>query len=194
MAAHSTMLPLGTIAPSFSLPEPGTGKVVSLKDFDGAQALLVMFICNHCPYVKYLRSAIAAYTRDLQMRGVASVGISSTDVVNFPADTPEKMVEEKHVAGYAFPYLYDEAQDVAKAYQAACTPEFYLFNRDRKLVYRGRFDESSPKNGKPVTGSDLKAAVDALLSQQAISSEQFPSIGCSIKWKPGNEPGYFSGG
>lgn len=184
------MLPLETRAPDFSLPDTD-GRMVSLSDFDGSPALLVIFLSNHCPYVKHLRAGIAGLAREYQTRGVAVVGIASNDVERYPADAPEMMAREKIEAGYKFPYLYDESQQVAQAYQAACTPDFFLFDRDRRLVYRGQFDDSRPGNGRPVTGHDLRAALDALLAGQPVSPEQIPSIGCNIKWKPGNEPDYF---
>jgi peroxiredoxin len=185
----STMLSLGTEAPAFRLPEP-TGKSVSLEDFKGASALLIAFICNHCPYVKHIQSGFAELAREYQARGVAVIAISSNDVGSFPEDGPEKMAEEIRHAGYTFPYLYDETQDVAKAYHAACTPDFFLFDRDRRLVYRGQFDDSRPKNGRPVTGKDLRAALDTILSGRSVSSDQKPSSGCNIKWKSGNAPSF----
>lgn len=186
----STMLPLGTTAPAFLLHDTD-GKTVSLTDFTRKPALLVMFICNHCPFVKHLRSALAQLGEEYQPKGVAIVAISSNDVAGYPADSPEKMAEEKQAAGYTFPYLYDASQEVAKAYRAACTPDFFLFDRDQRLVYRGQFDDSRPGDGKPITGRDLKAALDALLKGQAVGTEQRPSIGCNIKWRAGNEPDYF---
>ncbi len=189
-ATPSVMLPLGTGAPDFSLPDTA-GRMVSLADFDGSPALLVIFLSNHCPYVKHLRSSIAQLAREYQPRGVGVVGIASNDVERYPADAPEMMAREKIEAGYVFPYLYDESQQVAQAYQAACTPDFFLFDRDRRLVYRGQFDDSRPGNGRPVTGLDLRIALDAVLAGQPVSPEQIPSIGCNIKWKPGNEPEYF---
>ena len=187
----STMLELGTPAPDFRLPEPATGTNVSLADLRGAKGLLVMFICNHCPYVKHIRSALAAFAREYQSRGLAIVGINSNDVANYPDDAPDKMVEEVKSAGYIFPYLYDETQKVAKAYRAACTPDFFLFDGNQKLVYRGQFDDSRPRNDLPVTGADMRAAVDALLAGQPIAADQKPSLGCNIKWKPDNEPDYY---
>lgn len=184
----STMLPLGTIAPAFSLPEPATGKTVSLADFKDAPALLIMFICNHCPFVKHIRSEVARLTRIYQAKGLATIAISANDAVNYPDDSPMKIAEEVKNADYIFPYLYDESQEVAKAYHAVCTPDFFLFDADRKLVYRGQFDSSRPGNAIPVTGTDLRAAVDALLTGQPISPEQKPSIGCNIKWKTENTP------
>lgn len=189
-ATPSTMLPLGTRAPIFRLPDT-QGQQISLDSFAAAPALLVMFICNHCPFVKHLRSALAQLGRDYQPKGVAIVAISSNDVEAYPADSPALMVEEHRDAGYTFPYLYDETQEVAKAYQAACTPDFYLFDKNQQLVYRGQFDDSRPSNGLPVTGNDLRAAIDAVLEGKHVSTEQRPSIGCNIKWRSGNEPEYF---
>ena len=190
VAVNSTMLPLGTKAPDFRLPDT-TGKPVSLKDFSSAHALLVVFMCNHCPYVKHVRSGLAQLARDYQPRGLAMVGISSNDVANYPADSPAKMAEEAKAAGYIFPYLYDETQSVAKGYRAACTPDFYLFDQGQRLVYRGQMDDSRPGNGIPVTGKDLRAALDAVFAGKPVSPDQKVSIGCNIKWKPGNEPDYF---
>jgi peroxiredoxin len=184
------MLPLGTQAPGFHLPDP-SGIIVSLADFKGAPALLVVFMCNHCPYVKHIRAGLAKLAGDYRSRGVVVVGINSNDVNNYPADSPAKMAEEAAAAGYVFPYLYDETQVVAKAYRAACTPDFYLFDKEQRLVYRGQFDDSRPGNGVPVTGKDLRAALEALLAGQPVLPNQNPSIGCNIKWKPGNEPAYF---
>jgi len=184
------MLPLGTTAPEFKLSDTH-GKVVSVGDFSGKAALLVMFICNHCPFVKHVRSELARLGRDYLRRGVGIVAISSNDVENYPEDSPEKMVAEAKEAGYGFPYLFDESQAVAHAYRAACTPDFFLFSQDRKLVYRGQLDDSRPGNGIPVTGNDLRAALDALLANKPIASEQKPSLGCNIKWRAGNEPDYF---
>lgn len=186
----STMLPLGTSAPDFKLPDTN-GHLVSLSDFALKPALLVMFICNHCPYVKHLRDALARLGRDYQSRGVAVVGINSNDVENYPEDGPVEMAKEAKAAGYTFPYLHDDSQSVARAYRAACTPDFFLFGNDRKLVYRGQFDDSRPGNGIPVTGCDLRAALDALLAGRPAAADQKPSLGCNIKWKPGNEPEYF---
>ena len=185
MADQSTMLPLGTLAPEFRLPDPG-GKVYSLIDFAGSPAVLVVFMCNHCPYVKHVQTKFTEVAKEYQPRGVAIVGINSNDVENYPDDRPEKMAEEIRNAGYTFPYLYDETQSVAQAYHAACTPDFFLFDRDRRLVYRGQFDDSRPKNGLPVTGADLRAALDAVLAGRAVPTDQKPSVGCSIKWKPQN--------
>lgn len=187
----STMLPLGTFAPKFSLPDT-SGKTVSIDELKDAPALLVMFICNHCPFVKHIRGGLAQLVKDYQAKGVAAVGISSNDVKSHPDDSPAKMALEAKDAGYTFPYLFDETQAVAKAYRAACTPDFFLFDRARKLVYRGQLDDSRPGNGLPVTGKDLRAALDAVLAGKSAPAEQKPSIGCNIKWKPGNEPEYFA--
>ena len=186
----STMLPLGTKAPDFSLVNVD-GRTVSLSDFDDAPALLVIFMCNHCPFVKHLADALAQFTAQYMAQGVAVVGINSNDAGSYPADSPEQMVREAEERGYQFPYLYDETQDVAQAYRAACTPDFFLFDGDQRLVYRGQFDDSRPDNGKPITGADLRAAIDAVLAGRKPSDEQRPSIGCNIKWKAGNEPDYF---
>jgi peroxiredoxin len=180
------MLALGTAAPDFTLPDT-EGKIVSLATFKGAPALLVVFMCNHCPYVQHVRRGLAQMARDFQARGVGVVGINANDVANYPADSPAKMREEVRTAGYTFPYLYDESQSTAKAYRAACTPDFFLFDKQRKLVYRGQMDDSRPSNGVPVSGKDLRAAVDAILIGRPVSAEQKPSIGCNIKWKPGME-------
>ena len=184
------MLPLGTKAPDFSLLNVD-GRVVSLADFAKAPALLVMFMCNHCPFVKHVAAGLADLAREYQARGVGVVGISSNDVSGYPADSPEQMVAEAEQRGYTFPYLYDETQEVAKAYRAACTPDFYVFDKDQRLVYRGQMDSSRPDSGIPVTGKDLRTALDAVLAGKPVSSEQRPSIGCNIKWKPGSEPEYF---
>lgn len=185
----STMLPLGTEAPDFSLPDP-QGKIVSLSDFKNAKALLVIFMCNHCPFVIHVREELALLGKEYQPEGVAIVGINSNDVANYPADSPQKMAEETAAVGYTFPYLCDETQKVAKAYRAACTPDFFLFDADRKLVYRGQLDDSRPGNEKPVTGKDLRTALDAVLEGEPVSANQIPSMGCNIKWKAGNEPDY----
>jgi peroxiredoxin len=186
----STMLPLGTKAPDFSLVNVD-GRTVSLADFKGAPALLVVFMCNHCPFVKHLAAALAQFAHEYMQKKVAVVGINSNDVASYPADSPEQMVHEAEDQGYTFPYLYDETQEAAKAYRAACTPDFFLFDRDQRLVYRGQFDSSRPDNGVPITGADLRAAVDAVLAGKKPSDKQMPSIGCNVKWKPGNEPDYF---
>ncbi len=186
----STMLALGTPAPDFSLVNVD-GRTVSLADFKGKPALLVIFLCNHCPYVKHLADALAEFTSEYIAKDVGVVGINSNDVANYPADSPEQMVAEAESRGYQFPYLYDETQEVAKAYRAACTPDFYVFDRDQRLVYRGQFDTSRPDSGIPVTGADLRAALDAVLVGGEPPAEQRPSIGCNIKWKHGNAPEYF---
>jgi len=186
----STMLPLGTEAPGFSLPDPD-GRLVRLEDFADSPGLLVMFLSNHCPFVKHLRGGLAEFGRDYQARGLGVVAINSNDVEKYPADAPERMAEEVENVGYTFPYLFDESQEVALAYRAACTPDFYLFDGERKLVYRGRFDGSRPGNDVPVTGEDLRAAADAVLEGGTVPEVQEPSMGCNIKWKPGNAPEYF---
>ncbi len=188
----STMLPLGTDAPDFSLPDPVSGQIVSLADFSDAPALVVMVLSNHCPFVKHVASGLADFARDYAERGVATVAINGNDVANYPADSPDRMVEEAEMQGYSFPYLFDESQDVVKAYQAACTPDFFLFDADRKLAYRGQFDASRPSLPTPVTGADLRAACDAVLNGEAPSTEQLPSVGCNIKWKAGNAPSWFA--
>ena len=188
----STMLPLGTSAPDFSLPNVD-GRTVSLKDFNGSKGLVVAFICNHCPFVVHIRPEFAKFAREYQAKGIAVVGISSNDAVVFPADGPDKMKAEVESAGYTFPYLFDESQSVAKAYRAACTPDLFLFDGAKRLVYRGQFDESRPTNGVPVTGALLRAACDDALAGRTIDEGQRPSIGCNIKWRPGNEPNYFTG-
>lgn len=185
----STMLPLGTPAPDFALPDT-RGRIVSLADFSDAKALVVLFICNHCPYVQHIRSGLARVARDYQPRGVAFVAINANDVARYPADSPEQMALEVERAGYVFPYLFDESQAVARAYRAACTPDIYVFDGARRLVYRGQFDGSRPGNDVPVTGSDLRAALDAVLAGRPVPPDQRPSIGCNIKWKRGNEPDY----
>ena len=182
MAVPSTMLPLGTLAPDFALPD-FTGNRHRLSDFAESKGLLVMFICHHCPYVKHVRGELVRLAREYQSRGIAMVAIAANDVDAYPEDGPEGMQQEAREAGYAFPYLYDESQAIAKAYQAACTPDFYLFDAERRLFYRGRLDGSSPKNQVPLTGTDLRAALDALLTGQPAPAEQWPSMGCSIKWK-----------
>jgi peroxiredoxin len=193
VATPSTMLPLGTPAPDFRLPDTG-GDLVARSDFTDAPALLVVFMCNHCPFVKHIREGLAALARDAQARGAAVVGISANDVETHPEDSPAKMAEEAQAAGYTFPYLYDETQETAKAYRAACTPDFFLFDADGRLAYRGQMDGSRPGNGVPVTGADLRAALDAVLAGRPGPAEQIPSIGCNIKWKSGNEPDYFPKG
>lgn len=186
----STMLPLGTPAPGFTLPNVD-GSMTGLDDVAGPKGTVVMFICNHCPFVKHVADQLAALGRDYLARGIGFVAISSNDVASHPADSPEQMVREAEERGYPFPYLYDESQEVAKAYHAACTPDFFLFDASRRLVYRGQLDASRPDSGIPVTGADLRAAIDAVLAGKQPAEEQRPSLGCNIKWKPGNEPAYF---
>jgi thiol-disulfide isomerase/thioredoxin len=185
----STMLPLGTVAPDFQLPDTN-GKIISSADFKSAPALAVIFMCNHCPYVIHIRAGLAQFARDYAPKNIGIVGVNSNDAKNYPADSPAKMKEEVKNAGYIFPYLYDETQAVAKKYRAACTPDFFLFDRGRRLVYRGQFDGSRPGSGIPVTGKDLRAALDAVLAGKTTSEFQAPSIGCNIKWKSGNGPDY----
>ena len=184
------MLPLGTTAPDFKLSDPD-GKIVSRADFKDRSALLVLFICNHCPYVKHIRTGLAQLALDYLPKQVAIIGINSNDVANYPEDSPAKMKAEVKSAGYTFPYLYDESQAVAKAYRAACTPDLYLFDQNHRLVYRGQFDDSRPGNGIPVTGRDLRAALDAVLAGKPVLPDQKASVGCNIKWKAGNEPDYY---
>ena len=186
----STMLPLGTLAPDFSLVNID-GRTVTLADFKDAPGLLIIFMCNHCPFVKHVAAGLASLAEEYTRRGVAVIGINSNDVSEHPHDSPEQMVHESEQQGYAFPYLYDETQEAAIAYRAACTPDFFVFDGDRRLVYRGQMDDSRPDSGIPVTGTDLRAALDAVLSEQAVTSEQKPSVGCNIKWKAGAEPQYF---
>ena len=186
----STMLPLGTTAPDFKLPDTD-GKIFSLADFKSQATLTVVFMCNHCPYVVHIRAGLAQLARDYAPRGGGFVGINSNDTKNYPADSPARMKDELRNAGYTFPYLYDETQAVAKAYRAACTPDIFLFDRGRRLVYRGQFDASRPGNGIPVTGKDLRNALEAVLAGKPTSEMQVASIGCNIKWKTGNEPDYF---
>lgn len=183
MAVQSTMLSLGTKAADFSLTDVVSGKTVSLSNFESKKALLVMFICRHCPYVKHVQEELAKIGSDYQNKDIGIVAISSNDIEAYPEDAPESLKEQAQELGFSFPYLYDESQEVAKAYTAACTPDFFLFDKDRKLVYRGQLDDSRPNSNIPVTGKDLRAAIDATLSDQLPDSNQKPSIGCSIKWK-----------
>lgn len=191
MAVTSTMLALGTEAPDFSLTDVMTGDTVSLHDFDDKPALLVMFICNHCPYVKHIQPELARFGKDYAGSDLAVVAINSNDPANHPEDAPGPMKVAAEELGYSFPFLFDEDQSVAAAYTAMCTPDFFLFGPDRRLVYRGQFDFARPSNEVPVTGADLRAAVDATLAGGAVSPDQRPSMGCSIKWKSGNTPAYF---
>jgi peroxiredoxin len=190
--ASTMMLKLGANAPAFELPDP-SGRAFALAGFDGSPALLVAFICSHCPFVKHVRAGFAALAAEYQKRGVAVVAIASNDAQAYPEDGPQGMAAEAKEVGYRFPYLFDETQEVAKAYGAACTPDFFLFDRERRLFYRGQMDGSRPGNGVPVTGEDLRKALDAVLEGRPAPAHQRPSLGCNIKWKPGNEPGYFSG-
>jgi peroxiredoxin len=185
------MLEIGTEAPQFELPDVLTDKTVSIHDFDQAKGLLVIFMCNHCPYVKHIKEALVDFANDYSDDQLGIVAISSNDVEKYPDDSPEKMAEEAKKFGYPFPYLFDETQKVAKLYRAACTPDFFLFNEERKLVYRGQFDGSRPGNDISVTGHDLRNAVDNMLEDGVVIEDQIPSMGCNIKWKPGNEPDYF---
>jgi thiol-disulfide isomerase/thioredoxin len=187
----STMPPLGMAAPDFDLPVTNTSDRRTLADFDGSPGLLVMFICSHCPFVIHIREELAAFAREYGERGLGVVAIAANDLGTHPQDGPNGMAAEAAAAGYTFPYLFDESQEVAKAYGAACTPDFFLFDGDRRLVYRGQFDASRPGNDIVVTGSDLRAASDALLAGGTPSADQIPSVGCNIKWRPGNEPDYF---
>ena len=188
----STMLPLGTAAPDFSLPNVD-GRILGLDDVAGKTATVVMFICNHCPYVKHVADHLAALGREYQGRGVGFVAINSNDAAAHPADSPEQMVHEAESRGYPFPYLHDDTQEVAAAYRAACTPDFFLFDAARRLAYRGQLDDSRPGNSIPVTGRDLRRAIDSLLDGKDPPADQKPSLGCNVKWKPGREPEYFAG-
>lgn len=186
----STMLPLGTKAPEFQLPDVVSGQTISLATFVGKQALLVMFICRHCPFVKHVQAELAKLGLDYADKNVGIVAISSNYVTTHPDDAPELLKQMAIGLGFNFPYCYDETQAVARAYKAACTPDFFLFDANFELVYRGQLDDSRPSNDKPVTGKDLRQAIDAVLAGQPVTSKQIPSIGCNIKWKPGNEPNY----
>jgi peroxiredoxin len=188
MAKESRMLALGTKAPEFRLPDSATGRINSLEDFAAAPALLVAFLCNHCPYVKHVLDGFVGFAREYAPKGLATVAISSNDVESHPQDGPTQMAQLSRSRQFTFPYLYDESQSVARAYEAACTPDFFLFDRERKLVYRGQFDASRPGNKAPVSGADLRAAVDALLAGKSVSAAQIASIGCGIKWKQGAAP------
>lgn len=187
----STMLPLGTMLPGFSLGDAVSGREISDHDFEEFEALVVMFICNHCPFVKHVVEELGRLGRDYIRRSVGIVAINSNDVRNYPQDGPVHMKALAEREGWEFPYLLDADQQVAKDYRAACTPDFYLFDRERKLVYRGQLDDSRPGSGKPVTGRDLRAALEAVLGGASVSEDQVPSIGCNIKWAPGNAPEYY---
>ncbi len=185
------MLGLGTPAPDIALPDTVSGRTIRLADFAGKQGLLVMFLCTHCPYVKHIQRGLAALLKEYRAKPLGVVAISSNDVEQFPEDSPEGLRRSALDLGFDFPYCYDESQQVARAYQAACTPDLFLFDSHQRLAYRGQFDSSRPKNSEPVTGADLRAALDAVLAGRPVSAEQRPSIGCNIKWKPGNEPEYY---
>jgi peroxiredoxin len=187
----STMLPLGITAPDFALAEVSTGKTYTLANFADYKALLVMFICQHCPYVQHIKGQLSQLWQDFEWKSLGIVGISSNDADHYPDDAPEALKRFAAEEDFGFPFLYDATQQVAKAYSAACTPDFFLFDKSRKLVYRGQLDDSRPGNGKPVTGKDLRAAIEAVLTDKPVSAEQRPSVGCNIKWKPGNAPDYF---
>jgi peroxiredoxin len=189
---ESTMLPLGTPAPAFELTDVVSGQTISLDTFAGSKALVVMFICAHCPFVKHVQQELANLGRDYVTRGVGVLAISANSAETHPQDAPEHLKAMAQSLGFTFPYCYDETQAVAKAYTAACTPDFFVFDEDKKLVYRGQLDDSRPSNGLPVTGADLRAALDAVLAGQPVSPQQKPSIGCNIKWKPGQAPSYFA--
>lgn len=190
MAVESVMLPLGTNAPPFALRDVVSGQIYKLDSFAGKSSLLVMFLCRHCPYVVHVQDEIAKLGRDYAESGLGIIGISSNDPGHYPDDAPERLKEMAQRLGFRFPFCFDETQEVAKAYKAACTPDFYLFDKERRLVYRGQLDDSRPGTSKPVTGRDLRAAIDAVLADKPVPSNQKASIGCSIKWKPGHAPGY----
>ncbi|NEP24481.1 thioredoxin family protein [Moorena sp. SIO3I6] len=187
---NSTMLPLGTKAPEFQLPDAVSGETISLETFAGKQGLLVMFICRHCPFVKHVQGELAKLGKDYADANLGMVAISANDADNYPDDAPDKLKEMAQELGFTFPFCHDQTQETAQTYTAACTPDFFLFDANQELVYRGQLDDSRPSNGIPVTGKDLRAAIDAVLGSQPVNSEQKPSIGCNIKWKPGNEPAY----
>lgn len=188
----STMLELGTKAPDFHLPDVVSGQTISLATFSGKQALLIMFICRHCPFVQHVKAELASLGKDYAEKNVGIVAVSANDVENYPDDAPEQLKAMAKELGFVFPFCYDESQETAKTYTAACTPDFFLFDTDRRLVYRGQLDDSRPRNDQPVNGSDLRAALDAVLAGQPVNPNQKPSIGCNIKWKPGNEPAYYA--
>lgn len=190
MAVESVMLPLGTRAPAFALPDVISGRTYSLDSFADKTALLVMFLCQHCPYVQHIQHGIAKLGQDYRDTGLGIIGISSNDPAQYPDDAPDRLKEMASRLDFTFPFCFDETQKVAKTYRAACTPDFYLFDRERRLVYRGQFDDSRPGNNKPVTGRELRTAIEAVLGGKPVDANQKASIGCSIKWKPGNEPAY----
>ncbi len=187
----STMLALGTTAPDFALPDVVSGKTVSLSNFSGKKALLVMFICRHCPYVVHVREELSRLGKDYAGKDIGIVAVSANDAADYPDDSPQQLKAMARELGFVFPFCYDESQETAKAYTAACTPDFFLFDSNRKLVYRGQLDDSRPGNGKPVTGKDLRSAIDAVLAGKPVNPKQMASIGCNIKWKKGKEPAYF---
>jgi peroxiredoxin len=187
----STMLPLGTTAPEFQLPDVVSTQTISLATFADRQALLLIFLCQHCPFVKHVQQELARIGQDYSQQSLGIVAISANDIANYPDDAPEKLKQMAEDLNFNFPVCYDESQEVSKAYTAACTPDFFLFDAERKLAYRGQLDNSRPGNNIPVTGKDLRRAIDAILQAQTLDFEQKPSIGCNIKWKPGNEPEYF---
>jgi peroxiredoxin len=188
MAVNSFMVPLGTPAPDFSLPRADGGGEVSLKDVADAPALLVVFLCNHCPYVKHVEAAFGAVTAEFAGKGLATVGISANDVATYPDDDAAHLTDQANRAGFTFPYLMDESQQVARAYRAACTPDLFLYDRDRRLAYRGQFDQTRPKTGQVATGDSLRAALELVLAGQPVPEPHYPSVGCSIKYRPGNAP------
>ena len=190
-AVNSTMLELGTKAPEFSLPDVISGESYSLEKFKGNKAVLIIFMCNHCPYVKLIKESLVEYAADYMPKGVGVIAVSSNDIENYPDDGPDKMKEDAERLGYPFPYLFDESQEVAKAYKAACTPDLFLFDENLELKYRGQFDDSRPGNDIDPTGADLREATDKVLSGETVPEDQTPSVGCNIKWKKGNEPEYF---
>jgi len=187
----STMLALGTLVPNFNLPDVISGNMVSLNDFKEKKALLVMFICRHCPYVQHVKEEIAKIGQDYKEKDIGIIAISANDSNSYPEDSPESLKEMAQELNFSFPYLYDKSQEIAKSYTAACTPDFFLFDKERKLVYRGQLDDSRPGNNLPLTGKDLREAIDAVLEDKPADFNQKPSMGCNIKWKPGNEPSYF---
>ncbi len=187
----STMLPLGTAAPEFQLPDVVSNQTISLATFADGQALLLIFLCQHCPFVKHVQQELARIGQDYSQQSLGIVAISANDIANYPDDAPEKLKQMAEDLNFNFPVCYDESQEVSKAYTAACTPDFFLFDSERQLAYRGQLDDSRPSNNIPVTGKDLRRAIDAVLQAQTVDFEQKPSIGCNIKWKPGNEPKYF---
>lgn len=188
------MSSLGTSAPDFSLPDVTSDKTISLNDFKDQKALLVMFICHHCPYVQHIKGELARIGKDYQDKNIGIVAISANDIETHPDDSPSDLKEMAKEEGFTFAFAYDETQAVAKAYKAACTPDFFLFDQERKLIYRGQLDDSRPGNYLPITGKDLRGAIDALLADKPVNPDQKPSLGCNIKWKEGNEPDYFSSG